>query len=121
MWGLGASVRRWVAAVLLPVGPLVIVVGFYLLNLCTLFFVALCVQHDYAALGILVAVLGFGVSAVDLFWLTSIWKFDSGYKMRVFCTECGQRLRWVQESDQWYCARCGQFRLVAGTSQPSKG
>lgn len=106
------------AVAVIAVGLVMVVLGFYFLNLCTWSYAGLCIRRDYADRGLLVALVGVAVSAIVPFWLLSTSRVPAHAGAELYCTACGDRLRWVRESDQWYCDRCGQYRFPLSEQQP---
>lgn len=97
--------------------------GVYLLNLCTWSFAGSCVQRGYSTPGLIVALAGLLGAAMSLVWVRGAWAFPDRSRSDLYCDVCGARLRWVRDSDGWYCDRCGHYRLQAGGMDvgPRKG
>lgn len=94
--------------------------GAYLLNLCTWSYAGICVRRDYAIEGFVLTVIGIVMAVTVIVMATAlvVWLLNASptaqnYRVRLFCTICGSRLRWVPAADRWYCSRCGQYRLAA--------
>ncbi len=92
--------------------------GFYLLNLCTWSYGTLCVSRADAIPGFILAISGSLILGAGILWLLGPWGTFAYPRIAVYCTVCGHRLEWVLDSGQWYCSRCGEFRLRETKPQP---
>jgi len=92
--------------------------GYYLLNLCTWSYDSLCVARGYTLSGFVLEVLGLATTGLAILWLMRPSGPPRYPNMAVYCTRCGRRLNWDLESTQWFCPRCGEFRLTGTKPQP---
>ncbi len=97
--------------------------GFYLVNLCTWSFAGSCLEHGYSDPGLIIGLAGLSGAVISLAWLSGSMVSRDRSRSDLYCVECGARLRWVRDTDAWYCDRCGQYRLKAGGMDvgPRKG
>ncbi len=113
--------RLKVAASVMAAGLIVTALGLYLFRLCTWSYADLCIRRDYELQGAIIAMIGAGILALDLSWMAGLWRPIRRPMPDLHCPRCGHRLDWIQDSDQWYCPRCGEYRLSASESQPRHG
>lgn len=110
--------RRTIAAVGIAVGLAAGLFGYYLVDQCTWSFGDLCVRHDYSTAGVVMVVLGPVVAGTALLWL--LRAAPNHFRDEAYCPVCGNRLRWAEKTDQWYCERCGQYRFRGAEQLPHR-